>query len=80
MDQIVGGLNPMEYRRSLGLFNSGSRLRPHLRITVMCKCLTLFSSPERGGGCAEGTDGGVPLVTIADTDQQKMLGFDKYGT
>lgn len=32
--------------------------------------------PERGGGC----DGGVPLVTIADTDQQKMLGFDKYGT
>ena len=45
MDQIVGGLNPMEYRRSLGLFNSGSRLRPHLRITVMCKCLTLFSPP-----------------------------------
>ena len=31
MDQIVGGLNPMEYRRSLGLFNSGSRLRPHPR-------------------------------------------------
>ena len=21
-----------------------------------------------------------PLVTIADTGQQKMLGFDKYGT
>ena len=76
MDQIVGGLNPMEYRRSLGLFNSDSRLRPHLRITVMCKCLTLFPPPEGGGGC----DGGVPLVTIADTDQQKMLGFDKYGT
>lgn len=31
MDQTVGGLNPMEYRRSLGLFNSGSRLRPHPR-------------------------------------------------
>lgn len=31
------------------------------------------ASPERGGGCAEGTDGGVPLVTIADTDQQKSL-------
>ena len=29
---------------------------------------------------SEGTDGWVPLVTIADTDQQKMLGFDKYGT
>ena len=38
------------------------------------------ASPERGGGCAEGADGGVPLVTIADTYQQKMLGFDKYGT
>lgn len=29
---------------------------------------------------SEATAGGVPLVTITDTDQQKMLGFDKYGT
>ena len=38
------------------------------------------ASPERGGGCAEGADGGVPLVTIADTAQQKKFDFDKYGT
>ena len=29
---------------------------------------------------SEAAAGWVPLVTIADTDQQKMLGFDKYGT
>ena len=40
----------------------------------------ITASPEMGGGCAEGAAGGVPLVTIADTYQQKMLGFDKYGT
>lgn len=40
----------------------------------------ITASPEMGGGCAEATAGGVPLVTIADTYQQKMLGFDKYGT
>lgn len=34
------------------------------------------ASPESGGSC----DGGVPLVTITDTAQQKKLGFDKYGT
>ena len=38
------------------------------------------ASPERGGGCAEAAAGGAPLVTIADTYQQKKLGFDKYGT
>ena len=38
------------------------------------------ASPERGGVCAEGTDGGVPLVTIADTAQQKKFDFDNYGT
>lgn len=35
------------------------------------------ASPERGGGCAEGADGGVPLVTIADTDQQRKEVFIK---
>lgn len=29
---------------------------------------------------SEATDGGTPLVTIADTDQQKKFDFDKYGT
>ena len=39
------------------------------------------ASPERGGGCAEGADGGVsPLVTMTDTEQQKKFAFDKYGT
>ena len=38
------------------------------------------TSPEMGGGCAEGADGGTPLVTIADTAQQKKFDFDKYGT
>lgn len=40
----------------------------------------ITASPERGGGCAEGADGGIPLVTMTDTEQQKKFTFDKYGT
>lgn len=36
----------------------------------------MVTPPKRGGGCAKG----IPLVTITDTDQQKMLSFYKYGT
>ena len=38
------------------------------------------ASPERGGVCAEGAGGGVHLVTMTDTAQQKKFTFDKYGT
>lgn len=41
----------------------------------------ITASTERGGGCAEGADGGVStLVTMTDTEQQKKFAFDKYGT
>ena len=41
----------------------------------------ITASTERGGGCAEGADGGVStLVTMTDTEQQKKFAFDKHGT
>ena len=53
--------------------------RMKMKLIMNTRRMTI-ASPERGGGCAEGADGGTPLVTIADTDQQKMLVFDNYGT
>ena len=37
----------------------------------------ITASPERGGGCAEGADGGIPLVTMTDTEQQKKKCTEK---